>query len=179
VSTNFNVKIRIPILNAQGYNDELIASATTAFQSSVRIFAQTVASLMHVETGMAKASLQGITDEVGGGFSARGISTFKGTSRKRIGYTDIHGTYHKSPNRSYELGRTMGEGTNNGIQFYPTLGILRFNWKILVYQHLRWDSEWGSIEAGQTAMMANITRQRIKLPSLKLHMKEGVTSNGR
>jgi hypothetical protein len=133
------------------YNKEFHKGMTQLWRDAAAEFVSAIIyESIHYDTGMSAASLLPLAKKVRIKTRIRGsILLFREVSRRK-GLTHLSGEYDPS------LYRSIKEGIRRGTDFRITYGSVKRPYMILefhikVYQWLRWEYEWKTLEHGANA----------------------------
>lgn len=146
------------------FTRELLKNMQELWRGAIRAFLEGVASRIHVDTGMSKASLRPLGAEVGVDVS---ISPKRGP-RKGL---DTFTAYYPERYKSIEEGERVGEkafhigwGTTSRPQLY-----FRFN--ITVFHYFLHEVNWKSLNTGEAVMRSYLDRNASRvIPELSKWM---------
>jgi len=143
------------------------------WKDSVAAFITAVIPVIHINTGMSRASLIGLTDDVNWGQKPsdsprKVLKSFVLSKLKPVAnpstkwYVSMGGTPQIGIHKSQELGYQDGRRNytlNFGSKDAPNLV---FKFDISVYQWDKWENKWGTLEVGKDAFITYFEKNFVK-----------------
>jgi len=137
---------------------QIVVSEMNLFwDDALKVFIDETVSNMKLDTGMSRASLLPLAARIGYEFNINNIRS----SRK--GYTTITGEYRSDGIRDIQHGIDLGRRAYTLKRASISSPSLDFSFKIVVYQHLKYEDMQESLERGKEAMVEWMNQNKSEL----------------